>query len=149
MKRSELTEGFIEIMDIEEIFKDVALAIESSIGTPADTISMDDTLFEKLGVDSIDLVDILFELETKYDVELKVSDLEAKAKIELGDVPYEIDGIITKEGLEAIEKHMPEIDAAKIQSGITVHQLVQLFTVHSLCKIIQYRLENKDESFNE
>ena len=61
-------------MEIEEIFKDVCKVIEDSIGTPADSIELDDTLFDKLGVDSIDLVDILFELETLYEIELKISD---------------------------------------------------------------------------
>ena len=61
--------------------------------------------------------------------------------MELGDTPYEIEGVITKEGLEAIKVHMTEIDPAKIVEGLTVHQLVQLFSVHSLCKIVQYRLE--------
>ena len=45
---------------------------------------MEDTLFDKLEIDSIDLVDILFELETLYDIELKISDIELKAKEELG-----------------------------------------------------------------
>lgn len=133
-------------MEIEEIFNDVCEVIEDSVGIPADSIQINDTLFDKLGVDSIDLVDILFELETKYDVELKVSDLEAKAKIELGDKPYEIDGVLTADGLEALKIYMPEIDQTKIQEGLTVHQVVQLFTIESLCKIIKYRLDNKDES---
>lgn len=131
-------------MEIEEIYKDVCQVIEDSIGTPADTIKMDDSLFDTLGVDSIDLVDILFELETKYNIELKISDIEVRAKIELGDKPSEIEGVLTKEGLEAISRHMPEVDPSKLKEGLTVHQLVQLFTVHSLCKIVKYRLETNE-----
>ena len=63
-------------MEIEDIFKDVCQVIEDSIGTPADSIKLEDTLFDELGVDSIDLVDILFELETLYEMELKISDIE-------------------------------------------------------------------------
>ena len=119
--------------------------IQDSVGIPADSINLDDTLFEKLGIDSIDLVDILFELENLYDIELKVSDIEVKAKMELGDIPYEVEGVITKEGLEAIKIHMSEIDVTKIVEGLTVHQLVQLFSVHSLCKIVQYRRETLED----
>ena len=50
--------------DINEIFEDVCEVIEASTGTNKDEIKLDDTLFDELGVDSIDLVDILFELET-------------------------------------------------------------------------------------
>jgi len=129
-------------MELEKVFENVCQVIETSIGTPKETIKLEDTLFVDLGVDSIDLVDILYELETLYDIELKVSDIEARAKSELGDIPYEKDGIITKEGLEAIKVYMGEIDQNEFSEGLSVHKLVQLFTVHSLCKIVMYRIEN-------
>ena len=131
-------------MEMNEIFKNVCVIIENSTGRPKDSIKMEDTLFEELGIDSIDLVDILFELETLYNVELKVSDIEQRIREELGDVPYEIDGIITSEGLEAIRKHMTEVDPASIKEGLTVNRLIQLFSVHSLCKIVHYRISNLD-----
>ena len=131
-------------MEMNEIFENVCVIIENSTGKPKDSIKMEDTLFEELGVDSIDLVDILFELETLYNVELKVSDIEQRIREELGDVPYEIDGIITSEGLEAIRKHMTEVDPASIKEGLSVNRLIQLFSVHSLCKIVHYRISNLD-----
>ena len=131
-------------MEMNEIFENVCVIIENSTGKPKDSIKMEDTLFEELGVDSIDLVDILFELETLYNVELKVSDIEQRIREELGDVPYEIDGIITSEGLEAIRKHMTEVDPASIKEGLTVNRLIQLFSVHSLCQIVHYRITNLD-----
>lgn len=106
---------------------------------------MEDTLFDELGVDSIDLVDILYELETLYDVELKVSDIEQRIRKELGDIPYEVDGVITTEGLEAIRTHMTEVDPTSIKEGLTVHRLIQLFSVHSLCKIVEYRIQNQED----
>ena len=66
-------------MEIEEIYKNVAEVIENSVGTPKESIGLDQTLFDELGVDSIDLVDILFELESLYDIELKINDIESIA----------------------------------------------------------------------
>jgi acyl carrier protein len=129
-------------MKIEKVFEDVKEVIEGSVGVPKEDIKLESTLFDELHVDSIDLVDILYELETLYDVELKVSDIEAKARVELGDKPYEIDGVITEDGLEAVRKHMDEIDPKQVKPGLTVNRLVQLFSVHSLCKIVMYRFED-------
>lgn len=129
---------------INEIYKAVCTVIENSVGIEKDTIELDDTLFDKLGIDSIDMVDILYELETLYGVTLKVSDIEAKAVEELGDIPYEIDGVITPDGLAVLRKHMSEIDPEAFKEGLTVHELVQLFSVHSLCKIVQNRLDKGD-----
>lgn len=134
-------------MEFNDVFQNVSQIIESSTGFDKEKITLESTLFNDLGIDSIDLVDILFEIETFYEIELKLSDLEFQAKKELGDVPYEIEGIITHEGLQAIRRSMPEIEQEHLVEGLTVHKLVQLFTVHSLCKIILHRLSLK-ESLN-
>lgn len=133
-------------MELEEVFENVCQVIEKSIGTPKETIKLENTLFNELSVDSIDLVDILYELEILYDVELKVSDIENRAKSELGDAPYEVDGVITKEGLEAIKLFLTEIDPKELIEGLTVNKLVQLFSVHSLCKIVMHRLESTERN---
>ena len=130
-------------MQLEEVFENVKSVIESSIGYPADKINLEDTLFDELGIDSIDLVDILFELETTYDIELKISDIESRARERLGNEPYEVDGVITSAGLKVIAEFMTEVDESKFVEGLTVHQLVQLFTVHSLCKIVLYRIDEE------
>tara|TARA_B110000027_G_C16029284_1_gene260026 strand:+ start:230 stop:643 length:414 start_codon:yes stop_codon:yes gene_type:complete len=129
---------------LDEIFKDVCEVIESSTGINKNEIKLESTLFDELGVDSIDLVDILFELETLFDLELNISDIELKAKEELGDIPYEIDGVITEDGLKALRIHMTEIDSKKLENGITIHQLIQFFSTHSLCKLVLYKMEMKE-----
>ena len=126
---------------IEEIFDDVRNVIENSTGYKKEDINMVDTLFDKLEIASIDLVDILFELETLYDIELKISDIEIKAKKELGDIQYEIDGVITAEGIESLKKHMSEINPDKLTEGLTINELIQLFSIHSLCKLVLLKLE--------
>lgn len=128
-------------MKLEEIFEIVKEVIEKSVGKPKDTIELNDTLFDKIGIDSIDLVDILFELESHFNVELKISDFESRAREEMSNEPYEINGVITPQGLTVLRRYMTEIDPEKLVEGLTVHQLVKLLTVHSLCKIVLYKLE--------
>ena len=83
--------------ELDEIFSVVAETIENSIGTPKEEIGLKQTIFDELAIDSIDMVDILFELESHYGIELKVSDIESRVREELGDTPYEVEGIITTE----------------------------------------------------
>ena len=92
--------------ELDEIFSVVAETIENSIGTPKEEIGLKQTIFDELAIDSIDMVDILFELESHYGIELKVSDIESRVREELGDTPYEVEGIITTEGLVMLRKHM-------------------------------------------
>ena len=128
-------------MEIKEIFKDVTEIIDESCGIEAASIKMEDTLFDELEIDSIDMVDILFEIETKYDIALKVSDLEQRTKSDDPNNPYEIERKITKAGVESIIEEMPEIDLSKVHEGMTIEELVKLINVHSLCKIIKLKLD--------
>lgn len=133
-------------MELQEVFEKVAQIIETSVGKPKETIKLEDTLFDEIGIDSIDLVDILFELESLFGVELKISDFESRARSEMNNEPYEINGFLTQQGLTILKEYMTEIDSTKLVEGLTVHQLVKLFTVHSLCKIVMYKLEETNQA---
>ena len=133
-------------MELQEVFEKVAQIIENSVGKSKEEIKLDDTLFEEIGIDSIDLVDILFELESLFGVELKISDFEARARSEMNNEPYEIYGCLTPQGLTMLKQYMTEIDSSKLVEGLTIHQLVKLFTVHSLCKIVMYKLEETNQT---
>ena len=132
------------MIEIDEIFEKTQEIIEESCGIDKEEIQLDKTLFDDLDIDSIDMVDILFELETEYDVELKISDLEKRSTEELDGKPYEIDGVLTTEGLESLKRNMTEVDPKHFVEGLTIHQLMKLFTVHSLCKLVQYQLDKKE-----
>jgi len=132
-------------MNLEEVFENVAQVIEKSVGKSKNTIKLEDTLFDEIGIDSIDLVDILFELESLYGIELKISDFESRAREEMSNEPYEINGVLTAQGLIVLKKYMTEINPDKLVEGLTVHQLVKLLTVHSLCKIVLYKLEESNQ----
>lgn len=128
-------------MEINEILKKLRVIINESTGINESEIELNKTLSNDLHIDSIDMVDILFELETEYDIELKMSDIEKRTKEELGGEPYEENSMITAKGIEALKKHLPEVDQDQLVEGLTIHELVKLLTVHSLCKLIQYQLE--------
>ena len=131
-------------MELESIFKKVKEVIEESCGIEADSINLDDTLFGDLSIDSIDMVDILFELESEYDIELKISNLENRSKLDLQGKPYEIDGVLTPDGIDSLKKNMTEVNPDLFVEGLTVHQLMKLFSVHSLCKLVQHQYKEQN-----
>jgi acyl carrier protein len=128
-------------MEITEIFETVKKSIGDSCGIEEEKIKLESTLFDDLGIDSIDMVDILYAIETTYDITLKASDFDKDARAELQGEPYEIDGVITEAGLQALRRRLPEIDQSRLKPGITMHEIIKLITVHSLCKAILQKLE--------
>ncbi len=127
-----------------EILETVKLVINQSSGVPLETIHANSTLFHELNIDSIDMVDILFNLERKYNIELKISEIENYAKQELGDEPFEIDNVITPKGLQILKEQMPELDQTKLVDGITIHDIIKLITVQSLTNLVIRQIVKKN-----
>lgn len=131
-------------MNKEEIIEKIRQVIHESCGISIDEIKPDSTLFNELNIDSIDMVDILFNLERAYDIELKISEIERYSKQEMGDEPFEIDHIITPKGLEVLKRRLPEIDHSKLVEGITIHDIVKLINVTSLANMVFTQIERKN-----
>lgn len=128
------------------IFLKVQEAISDSCGIEESEIKQESSLFNDLKIDSIDMVDILYTLESEYDIELKVSDINKEAREELGDQPFEVDNIITKEGLEALKRKIPDIPKEGLELGISVHELVKMINVKMLCNMVELKLLEKSPS---
>ncbi len=128
------------------IFIKVQEAISDSCGIEKEEIKGHSSLFNDLNIDSIDMVDILYTLESEYDIELKVSDINKEAIQELGDEPFEIDNIITEKGLQALKRKIPDIPKEGLQYGISVHEVIRMISVKMLCNMVEIKLLEKTES---
>jgi acyl carrier protein len=127
-------------MDGDVVFQEVRRSIAGSCGIPEALIVPKATLFEELRISSIDLVEILFTLESRFDVELKISDIESRSREELGDAPFEVQGVITPEGLQVLRRTVPEIPEERLVPGLTMYEIVNLITVEILCSMVRQKL---------
>lgn len=130
-------------MKKEEILEKVIKVIAESCGLDLRTIRPASTLFDELAVNSIDMVDILYTLEMEYDISLKISDLEKEARTELNGLPFEIDNVITDEGLKVLRNKLPEIPGEKMEKGLTVNGIIRLFTVETLTNMVMLKIQEK------
>ena len=116
-------------MEKKEILEKVIEVIADSTGIEKEEILPGSTLFTELGINSIDMLDVLFSLEMEYDISLNVSDIEQESRGEMGGVAFEVENIITKEGLEVLKRRMPEIPPDKFVDGMTINNIISLITV--------------------
>ncbi len=133
-------------MDEKIVYEKVRAAISSSCGIEIEKITPESTLFNDLGITSIDVVDIMYTLETEFNITLNVSEIESEAREELLGASFEVDNVITKEGLIALKKRLPEIPEDKLKNGLTIFDIVNLITVNILCKMIIYKLNKNADS---
>ncbi len=122
----------------------VTEVLESALGADADDIVPTATLTEDLGAESIDFLDIQFQLEKKF------STPEKPFKIEQGELfpenmmsnpEYVKDGKFTDAGMAVLKERMPHVDLAVFAADRNVKGLAKIFTVKSLCDFIELKLK--------
>jgi acyl carrier protein len=127
----------------EEIIEQIKRIIQQSCGIDPEVMHAHSTIFDELSIDSIDMVDILFQLERHYDIELKISEIEQQSKVEMGDEPFEINQVITAKGLEVLRRRMPEIDPNALTEGLTMFEVIKLINIQSLANMVLHQLAKK------
>jgi acyl carrier protein len=127
----------------DDVYEKVKASLIESCGLSEKMIEPDKSLMDDLGIDSIDLIDLLYSLEKKYSISIEVNELPKLAVQELGDVPFEKDNIITDEGLGILQEFVGESQRQKLRKGLTVQEIPSLFTVRSLCNLVIKRLAAK------
>ncbi len=127
-------------MEYQEVLNFVIETIAESSGIEKEKIKPDSTLFGDLGLNSVDLVDILYTLEMEYDISLKIRDFERDAERLLNGKPYKIDRKITEDGVRVLVQLLPELEG-KVKPGITDYDVVQLLTVGSLARMVHNKIQ--------
>ena len=133
-------------MNDNEIFENVCECVRQAGDIGDLEITPDMSIIDDLGMDSIDLVDFTFQLEQMFAIEFPIDEMEERTAQEMGDVPFEIDSVITPEGREHLRKSLPEVPQDKIVEGITVYDLPRLISIESICKAVKEKLKEKSSS---
>ena len=69
-------------MSEQEIFDKVKESIVGVLGVDEGEITKESTLIDDLGADSLDIVELIMDLEEKFDMEILDSEAEKMSKVE-------------------------------------------------------------------
>lgn len=130
-------------MTRDEALAGVRDCLASALDVPAEDIQPSDRIIDDLGADSLDLLDITFQLEQRFQISINPREIERRAKAVLGETPFEIDGIYTPEALVELRKALPEIPAEELTDGLTVAQLWRSFRVETMLNQVTRLLEER------
>jgi acyl carrier protein len=131
-------------MNREEITTGVCECIAAALGNGR-PIRLEDRIIDDLGADSLDLLDLVFQLEQRFKVAISPRGIEQRAKAALGGAPLEIDGVYTSAALGELRKALPEIPSSELADGLTVAQLPRRFRVATMVNLVSRLLEEKGE----
>lgn len=120
----------------EQVFAKVQDCFIEALGVDDDEVTLDATVIDDLGAESLDFLDIVFRLERAFDIKIPRGDTENQVQEAMGEESYEVDGVLTALALDKLRAVMPEVPEDEIQEGLQTKDIVKLFrvaTFHNIC----------------
>lgn len=102
-----------------------------------------DRIIGDLGADSLDLLDLVFQLERRFGIRISPNGIEKGVRATLGSVPLEIDGVYTSEALALLRAALPEVPPGEIPEGFHASRLPQVFRVATFIRLVVRLLEER------
>lgn len=134
-------------MDEKVIYEKVKESVVEALGIDDDEVTPNALLFDDLGAESLDLLDIVFRLEKEFGIKIPRGGIQADALSAEGENLTEedlvVDGVLTPLGIEKLTKSMPELDPARITEGFRADDIATLFTVQTFVNITKNLLKEK------
>src|SRR5262249_38290020 len=98
----------------DDIAKVVRDAVAATLGGVELRDDLNVTLIEALGLESLDLLDTLFRIESRLPVTLPMSWLSEVLQGDVSDVDFcTANGVITERGMAQLREFMPQLDLAR------------------------------------
>lgn len=126
-------------MSREEVLAKVQQALIDALSVEDDEVTEEATLFEDLGAESIDFLDIIFRLEKTFNIKIKQEEL---APQDILSNPEFVDGgKLNAAGLAELKQRIGEGNWAKFEQEPNVEKVQSVFTVGTIIGFVQRKLE--------
>src|SRR3990167_9534160 len=110
-------------MNIDSVYPKVRKIIADVLVLDEDDVSLSSRLIADLGAESIDFLDLVFQLEKEFSIKIPRGQLEKNARGELAEDEFEKGGIITEKGLEALKKYLNEVPESQFKASMKVNEI--------------------------
>ena len=124
-------------MDQAAILEGVRACAVQALDVDGAEVVPDARLLGDLGADSLDLLDLAFQLERRFQIKLSLKSLENQLRAELGEIPVEVDGVYSPQALARIRLVMTEVPAEELPDGLRVADLPKRFRVATLMRWVE------------
>ena len=131
-------------MTREEIYDKVKTVLVNALGVDDDEIKPDAVLRDDLGAESIDYLDIQFQLEKAFGIKISKGEM---FNPELANDPNFVqNGNITPQGIAELKSRMPFADVSPIEKDPKLDNMAKLFTVDMITNFVQEKLSKTQQT---
>lgn len=118
----------------DHVGESVCEIVAEALGIGRDEVTLDAYLIDDLGAESLDFLDIVFNLEQRFDIEITRGALERAARGDMSEDEFAPDGLISASGLERLRELLPEA-GDRIVPGLRPRQIMGLFSPRTFARI--------------
>jgi len=120
---------------IEDVFPKVRDAIRVCCDREPHEIVLTSRLVDDLGMESLDFVELVYELEQAFDITIPMGTMDLELEDAMGGEPSEVDGILTPQALARLREMVPGLhdDGA---NEVSVDDVPLMITVRSICGLL-------------
>lgn len=130
-------------MNVETIYPKVKEIIADVLVIDEEDITLSSRLITDLGAESIDFLDLVFQLEKEFSIKIPRGQLEKNARGVLTEEEFAKGGVITSTGMEALKRYLSEVPAEHFKPNLKVNEIPMLFTVETFCKLVLNAMNEK------
>ncbi|KTD08003.1 acyl carrier protein [Legionella jamestowniensis] len=123
-------------MNVESVYPKVREIIADVLVIDEEEVSLNSRLIADLGAESIDFLDLVFQLEKEFSIKIPRGQLEKNARGDLAEDEFEKGGILTAKGMQALKSYLSEVPADYFKENLKVNEIPTLFTVETFCKLV-------------
>ena len=132
------------VPDRTDIEATIASAVRKALTRDVGEITSDTSLVADLAVDSLDLVEIVYDVEEAFDIQLEPDELFPQRL--LRDPNYVQEGAITGAGVEKLREQFHFTTLPEIAPGTPVAEVAaRLLTMRVFADYVAHVIENKKE----
>ncbi|MGQ3891830.1 acyl carrier protein [Legionella sp. CNM-4043-24] len=131
-------------MNVENVYPKVREIIADVLVIDEEEISQDSRLIADLGAESIDFLDLVFQLEKEFSIKIPRGQLEKNARGDLAEDEFEKGGVLTPKGMQALKNYLSEVPESHFKANLKVNEIPMLFTVETFCKLIVNAVNEKN-----
>lgn len=132
-------------MNADTVFPKVRSIIADVLVLDEDEVELNSRLIADLGAESIDFLDLVFQLEREFSIKIPRGQLEKNARGDLPEDQFEQGGVITEAGMQVLKNYLSEVPAENFKEGLKVNEIPMLFTVETFCKLVIQASQIKSE----
>ncbi len=128
--------------EIYECVRQAIITIRQDLG---DRLTLDSELGIELGLESLDYMDIEFQLETTCGIEFYHGSAIEKLSELLAPRQLEEDGLLTADGAAVLRQRLPEVDSKRLSPGEPVAGIEAKFTARTWIRVVRELLHARPQ----